>query len=85
LSEIEILYFHINTQLKSLSQPLYVPIDGQLIQDLQKSWGELEKAEHKRENALRVELQRQERLEQLSYKFERKVTNIIKEFNYTTE
>ncbi|XP_065345561.1 spectrin beta chain, non-erythrocytic 1 isoform X4 [Cloeon dipterum] len=72
LNEIEMLHFHINTQLKSLQQPLFVPLDGQLIQDLQRAWENLEKAENRRETALRTELQRQERLEQLAYKFERK-------------
>lgn len=40
---------------------------------LQKAWDALEKAEHRREVALRSELLRLERLEQLAYKFERKV------------
>lgn len=71
-SEIEALYFHINTQLKSLNQPAFAPQDGQLIHDLERSWQELEGAEHRREVALRQELLRQERLEQLNYKFERK-------------
>lgn len=39
---------------------------------LQKAWDALEKAEHRREVALREELLRLERLEQLAYKFERK-------------
>lgn len=72
-SEIEALYFHINTQLKSLNQPAFAPQDGQLIHDLERSWEGLERAEHRREVALRQELLRQERLEQLNYKFERKV------------
>lgn len=72
-SEIEALYFHINTQLKSLNQPAFTPQDGQLIHDLERSWEELERAEHTREVALRQELLRQERLEQLNYKFEKKV------------
>ncbi|XP_039289552.1 LOW QUALITY PROTEIN: spectrin alpha chain, non-erythrocytic 1-like [Nilaparvata lugens] len=71
-SEIEALYFHINTQLKSLNQPPFAPSEGQLIHDLERSWEELEGAEHRREVALRQELLRQERLEQLNYKFERK-------------
>jgi len=71
-SEIEALYFHINTQLKSLNQPPFAPQDGQLIHDLERSWEGLERAEHRREVALRQELLRQERLEQLNYKFERK-------------
>ncbi|XP_044574402.1 spectrin beta chain, non-erythrocytic 1 isoform X3 [Cotesia glomerata] len=71
-SEIEALYFHINTQLKSLNQPAFIPQEGQLIQDIERNWVELERAEHRREVALRTELLRQERLEQLNYKFEKK-------------
>lgn len=71
-SEIEAMYFQINTQLKSLNQMAYVPPDGQLIQDIERAWERLERAEHEREVALRNELRRQERLEQLHYKFEKK-------------
>lgn len=71
-SEIEALYFHINTLLKSLNQPQYTPQDGQLINDIERAWQKLENAEHNREVALRDELLRQEKLEQLNYKFEKK-------------
>lgn len=71
-SEIEALYFHINTLLKSLNQPQYTPQDGQLINDIERAWQKLENAEHNREVALRDELMRQEKLEQLNYKFEKK-------------
>ncbi|XP_048512555.1 spectrin beta chain, non-erythrocytic 1 isoform X2 [Athalia rosae] len=71
-SEIEALYFHINTQLKSLNQPAFTPQEGQLVHDIERNWVELERAEHRREVALRTELLRQERLEQLNYKFEKK-------------
>lgn len=71
-SEIEALYFQINTQLKELRQPAFVPVDGKLVQDIERAWETLERAEHSREVALRSELRRQERLEQLNYKFERK-------------
>ncbi|KAG5890886.1 hypothetical protein JTB14_002826 [Gonioctena quinquepunctata] len=71
-SEIEALFFNINTQLKELKQPAFIPADGKLVQDIERSWDSLEKAEHKREVALRNELLRQQRLEQLMYKFERK-------------
>ncbi|XP_031334782.1 spectrin beta chain, non-erythrocytic 1 isoform X2 [Photinus pyralis] len=70
--EIEALYFQINTQLKELRQPAFVPVDGKLVQDIERAWDMLERAEHSREVALRSELMRQERLEQLNYKFERK-------------
>lgn len=71
-SEIEALYFTINTLLLTLHQPHYVPQDGQLINDIEKAWQKLEYAEHHREVALRDELLRQEKLEQLNYKFEKK-------------
>uniref|UniRef100_A0A0P4WIP7 Uncharacterized protein n=1 Tax=Scylla olivacea TaxID=85551 RepID=A0A0P4WIP7_SCYOL len=71
-SEIEALFFSINASLKALNQPVYVPKDGQLIHDIEREWNNLEKAEHRREVALRDELLRQERLEQLAYKFDKK-------------
>ncbi|XP_017956521.1 spectrin beta chain, non-erythrocytic 1 isoform X5 [Drosophila navojoa] len=71
-SEIEALFFTINTLLKALNQPAYNPQDGQLVNDIEKAWQILEYAEHNREVALREELLRQEKLEQLNYKFEKK-------------
>ncbi|XP_050079457.1 spectrin beta chain, non-erythrocytic 1 [Anopheles maculipalpis] len=71
-SEIEALYFHVNTLLKSLNQPHYTPQDGKMINDIEKAWQRLENAEHNREVALRDELLRQEKLEQLNFKFEKK-------------
>uniref|UniRef100_A0A1I8NPX4 Spectrin beta chain, non-erythrocytic 5 n=2 Tax=Stomoxys calcitrans TaxID=35570 RepID=A0A1I8NPX4_STOCA len=71
-SEIEALYFTINTLLKALNQPPYNPQEGQLVNDIEKAWQLLEYAEHHREVALREELLRQEKLEQLNYKFEKK-------------
>lgn len=71
-SEIEALYFTINTLLLTLHQPHYVPQDGQLINDIEKAWQRLEYAEHHREVALRDELLRQEKLEQLNFKFSKK-------------
>ena len=76
-SEIEALFFSINTRLKELNQPTYIPQDGHLIQEIEKEWQRLEKAEHRREVALREELLRQERLEQLAYKFDKKVNNFL--------
>ncbi|XP_038220951.1 spectrin beta chain, non-erythrocytic 1-like, partial [Zerene cesonia] len=71
-SEIEALYFDINTMLKSLVGEAWAPLDGQLPQDLERAWQQLEQAEHARELALRTELLRQQRLEQLNYKFNTK-------------
>lgn len=72
-SEIEALFFSINASLKALNQPIFIPKDGQLVHDIEREWNKLEKAEHRREVALRDELLRQERLEQLAYKFDKKV------------
>ncbi|XP_048485825.1 spectrin beta chain, non-erythrocytic 5 [Plutella xylostella] len=70
-SEIEALFFDINTQHKSLVGEAWSP-EGQLPQDLERAWQQLEQAEHAREIALRTELLRQQRLEQLNYKFNTK-------------
>lgn len=43
-----------------------------MINDIEKAWKRLEVAEHSRERDLREELMRQEKLEQLNYKFEKK-------------
>ncbi|XP_026745926.1 spectrin beta chain, non-erythrocytic 1 isoform X2 [Trichoplusia ni] len=71
-SEIEALYFDINTMQKSLTGEAWSPLEGQLPQDLERAWQQLEQAEHAREIALRTELLRQQRLEQLNYKFNTK-------------
>ncbi|XP_037299211.1 spectrin alpha chain, non-erythrocytic 1 isoform X2 [Manduca sexta] len=71
-SEIEALYFDINTMQKSLVGEPWAPLEGQLPQDLERAWQQLEQAEHAREIALRTELLRQQRLEQLNYKFNTK-------------
>ncbi|XP_066955513.1 spectrin beta chain, non-erythrocytic 5 isoform X7 [Macrobrachium rosenbergii] len=71
-SEIEAMFFSINASLKALNQPQYVPKEGQMLHDIEREWNKLEKAEHRREVALREELLRQERLEQLAYKFDKK-------------
>ncbi|XP_068625866.1 spectrin beta chain, non-erythrocytic 5 isoform X2 [Battus philenor] len=71
-SEVEALYFHINTMQKSLVGETWAPNEGHLPQDLERAWQKLEQAEHARELALRTELLRQQRLEQLNYKFNTK-------------
>jgi len=72
-SEIEVCYFNINTRLKELKQPLYIPPEGQLIHDLERAWEALDKAENRRELALREELLRQTHLEQLAERFDKKI------------
>lgn len=70
--EIEALLFAIQTKMKSLGQPLYVPQEGKAVHDIEKAWNNLEKAEHNREVALREQMLRLERLENLAFRFKRK-------------
>ncbi|XP_048733527.1 spectrin alpha chain, non-erythrocytic 1-like isoform X2 [Ostrea edulis] len=69
---IEAQFFNIQAKLKANGQKLYSPPEGQLIHDIESAWIRLEKAEHEREVALRDEMIRQERLEQLNERFQRK-------------
>ncbi|CAH0552966.1 unnamed protein product [Brassicogethes aeneus] len=72
LSEIEALYFNINTQLKELKQAMFNPAEGKLVQDIERAWEQLKRAEHRREVDLRNELLRQQKLELLNFKFDQK-------------
>ena len=57
---IEAHFFNLQSQLKSSGQRPYSPPEGKLIQDIERAWARLEKAEHDRELALRQELIRYE-------------------------
>ena len=70
---IEATFFNIQARLKANGQKVYQPPEGFLIHDIESAWMRLEKSEHSRETALRDELIRQERLEQLAQRFRRKV------------
>ncbi|KAG9481099.1 hypothetical protein GDO78_010379 [Eleutherodactylus coqui] len=70
--ELEVLLFSIQSRMRENKQKVFVPHDGQLVSDINRAWGRLEKAEHDRETALRNELIRQEKLEQLAKRFDRK-------------
>ncbi|XP_023590290.1 spectrin beta chain, non-erythrocytic 1 [Trichechus manatus latirostris] len=69
---LEVLLFTIQSKMRANNQKVYMPRDGKLISDINKAWERLEKAEHERELALRNELIRQEKLEQLARRFDRK-------------
>lgn len=70
--EIEALLFNIQTKRNGLGQTPYVPSEGKLVQDIQKNWDLLEKAEHKRELVLRKEMLRLEKMNNLGESFYRK-------------
>lgn len=65
-------FYNINMQLTSQKQAKYQPADGRTLHDLEAAWSRLEKAEHERDMALKKELNRQEQLEQLYAKFDKK-------------
>ncbi|XP_057390863.1 spectrin beta chain, non-erythrocytic 4 isoform X2 [Balaenoptera acutorostrata] len=70
---LEVLLFSIQSKLRASNRRLYVPREGCGIWDIDKAWGQLEKAEHEREAALRAELIRQEKLVLLAQRFDHKV------------
>lgn len=69
---LEILLFTLQSRMRANNQKPYTPSEGKMISDINKAWERLEKAEHERELALREELIRQEKLEQLAARFDRK-------------
>ncbi|XP_069773508.1 spectrin beta chain, non-erythrocytic 1-like isoform X2 [Narcine bancroftii] len=69
---LEVLLFSIHSRMRANNQKVYTPLEGKLISDINRGWERLEKAEHERELVLRNELIRQEKLEQLARRFDRK-------------
>ncbi|XP_067941733.1 spectrin beta chain-like isoform X2 [Watersipora subatra] len=69
---LEIMLFTLQSQMRANNQKPYLPKEGKLISDINKAWEALERAEHERELALREELIRQEKLELLANRFNRK-------------
>ena len=70
--DLEMRLFAIQSKQRAHDLRPYNPKEGKKIQDINKAWENLEKAEHERELALREELIRQERIEMLAQKFDRK-------------
>jgi spectrin beta len=69
---LEVLLFTLQSKERANQQIPYHPREGKMISDINRAWENLERAEHERELALREEILRQERLEQLATKFNRK-------------
>jgi len=69
---LEIALFTIQSRLRANNQKPYVPGEGKTINDISRAWERLERAEHERELALREEMIRQEKLKQLSRRFDKK-------------
>lgn len=71
-ANLEILLFDIQTKLRAANRKAYTPKEGQMINDINSAWPELEDAEYNREKALREQLQKQELLARTAVKFETK-------------
>jgi spectrin beta len=71
---LEVLLFTLQSKMRANNQKPYAPKEGKMVSDINKAWERLEKAEHERELSLREELIRQEKLEQLAARFNRKAS-----------
>ncbi|KAM6912333.1 spectrin beta chain, erythrocytic [Xenentodon cancila] len=69
---LEVLLFTIQSRMRANNQRAYTPKEGALVSDINRAWERLERAEHERERVLRDELIRQEKLEQMARRFDRK-------------
>uniref|UniRef100_A0A3B5KYR0 Spectrin beta chain n=1 Tax=Xiphophorus couchianus TaxID=32473 RepID=A0A3B5KYR0_9TELE len=69
---LEVLLFTIQSRMRANNQRVYMPKEGALVSDINRAWERLERAEHERERVLRDELIRQEKLEQMARRFDRK-------------
>ena len=66
---LEVLLFTLQSRMRAANQKPYTPREGKMIHDINRAWERLEKSEHERELALREELIRQEKLEQLAARY----------------
>ncbi|XP_061698735.1 spectrin beta chain, erythrocytic [Syngnathoides biaculeatus] len=69
---LEVLLFTIQSRMRTNNQRVYTPKEGALVADINRAWERLERAENERERVLRDELIRQEKLEQMARRFDRK-------------
>uniref|UniRef100_A0A915D0Y9 Calponin-homology (CH) domain-containing protein n=1 Tax=Ditylenchus dipsaci TaxID=166011 RepID=A0A915D0Y9_9BILA len=72
--ELEVLLFTLLSRMRANNQRPFLPREGKTIAEINKAWQALEKAEHERELALKEELIRQEKLEQLATRFDKKAS-----------
>uniref|UniRef100_A0A8C9WPU3 Spectrin beta chain n=1 Tax=Scleropages formosus TaxID=113540 RepID=A0A8C9WPU3_SCLFO len=69
---LEVLLFTIQSRMRANNQRVYTPREGALVADINRAWERLERAENERERVLRDELIRQEKLEQMARRFDKK-------------
>ena len=73
---LEVLLFTLQSKMRANNKTPFTPREDKTIMEINKAWERLEKSEHERELALREELIRQEKLEQLAARFNRKAGKI---------
>ena len=66
------LLFSLLSRMRANNQRAFLPREGRTIGDINRAWRSLERSEHERELALKEELIRQEKLEQLATRFDKK-------------
>jgi len=71
-SKLENLFNTLQTKLRLSNRPLYMPAEGKMIQDIDKSWKDLEQAEKDFQEWILNELRKLERLDHLAMKFKHK-------------
>ncbi|KAM9354581.1 LOW QUALITY PROTEIN: spectrin beta chain, erythrocytic [Pholidichthys leucotaenia] len=69
---LEVLLFTIQSRMRANNQRVYMPKEGALVADINRAWERLERAEHGRGACPKDELIRQEKLEQMARRFDRK-------------
>uniref|UniRef100_A0A1I7X9L2 Spectrin beta chain n=1 Tax=Heterorhabditis bacteriophora TaxID=37862 RepID=A0A1I7X9L2_HETBA len=70
--ELEALFFTIQTKRKAMGRKQYIPPHGLFMHDIETAWEKLDRSENDRQLAIIAELQRQERLEQIAQRFNKK-------------
>lgn len=77
-TDLEAAFNALQTKLVLNNRPPFVPGAGQSPAEVDRAWAGLEKAEHRRNNALREELRRLKRIKELSERFTRKANVLEK-------
>ncbi|KAJ3433560.1 alpha-actinin-2 [Anaeramoeba flamelloides] len=76
-NDVESKYTSLQTQLRVNNRPLFVPAEGQSLEDIDNLWLGLEEAERTRNKAIREELARQEKLDKLYRKLNFKSNSLL--------
>ncbi|XP_004208576.1 alpha-actinin [Hydra vulgaris] len=69
---LENLFNTLQTKLRLSNRPVYMPTEGKMLSDIEKSWKDLEQAEKDFQDWILAELRKLERLDHLAAKFKHK-------------